>query len=640
MPGLKFFTPGKHTPSQVGIGADNVMPSFGRTMGAQFDEARKLGVTNSLLRMHYINKFSDRTGGQSGIKRGSLTGNFSPFAARNDPEAEETTPIEDVLFLNSMADNDNWLSRENALEMINSSGYSESDIPISNVGANRMVLQEILVQKDAQRRRQSIIARGAKGFGRNAAVMAVSLGASLTDPAEVAMGSIPFFGPARRANALKAAGSSLTKRAAVRAKFGMAEGALGALIVEPFPLFASQSDMLDYSIEDSVMNVVFGSLAGGGLHMGIGHLSDRMTLRRAEASLREIINQAKTPNGETPRMLDALPEEIRTNMMEAAFNASQQNRNIKVDELLAIADRANLQNNQSLRIAEMGVLIDVDAKGRVGIYDQNRKPLELSDIIESPDVSEAVKKIAKQSSDVEDFKKRIDKAETKLAEIDRRNVNDLRQVLNKQEAMPLSTYLESQGGLREIDAAGKAGINTGNRNKLFREKGMTKADAIKAAKKAGYPVSSKSFYKQLKKDIDGNRMFTDAAEKKLRDYNSQVKKDIASQVENMQRQQGNDLLAYNEGYRSNENLRSYVEGRSDEIANLKERIPDEHKVEDLDNALAEQMEYMKAIAEDDPNGLIDLESLDQQMKDIDNDANVQIEAQEKLAACLIGAGNG
>lgn len=158
------------------------------------------------------------------------------------------------------------------------------------------VVDIIVQEKKDERRRQSIIDRGSKGALPFAAKFLTGLGVSILDPINIGVSFIPVFGQARFA--ALAARQGFTKARAVR---GTVEGAVGAGLVEPIVYNVAQSVQADYDLMDSFLNVTFGTLIGGGLHVGAGKLRDMNTARKFR------IRQEKIKKGR--EMLDIKTDE-------------------------------------------------------------------------------------------------------------------------------------------------------------------------------------------------------------------------------------------------------------------------------------------------------------------------------------------
>lgn len=143
------------------------------------------------------------------------------------------------------------------------------------------VVDLMVEEKQAERQRQAIIARGPQGFGVGVAKFAVGLGVSMLDPVNVASAFIPVVGQARMAQ-------MVAKQGFTRARFakGIREGAVGAAVVEPIVALAASELQADYGLADSFLNITFGSILGGGLHVASGKLSDLAIRTEFKAKVR------------------------------------------------------------------------------------------------------------------------------------------------------------------------------------------------------------------------------------------------------------------------------------------------------------------------------------------------------------------
>ena len=99
---------------------------------------------------------------------------------------------------------------------------------------------------------------------------------------------------------------------------GAVEGAGGALIIEPLVYGVAQRIQADYDIYDSFLNVAFGSVIGGGLHVGAGKLKDMNTNANFQARIRiNRENLSKGDNGkpEVDLYKEYYPDEVVNEMM-------------------------------------------------------------------------------------------------------------------------------------------------------------------------------------------------------------------------------------------------------------------------------------------------------------------------------------
>lgn len=161
------------------------------------------------------------------------------------------------------------------------------------------VVDIMVEKKEAERERQSIIQRGpagswnpfSAGFYVGAAKFGTGLAVSMLDPINLGASFIPVFGQARFA-ALAARQGLRT----ARLTRGVVEGAVGAALVEPIVYSAAKRVQADYGAADSLLNIAFGSILGGGLHVGVGKLRDIKTVAKYK-NFREKVNKVRKETG-------------------------------------------------------------------------------------------------------------------------------------------------------------------------------------------------------------------------------------------------------------------------------------------------------------------------------------------------------
>jgi len=157
------------------------------------------------------------------------------------------------------------------------------------------VVDIIVAEKQEERKRQSIIQRGPKTAGAMAAKLGAGLVTSVADPVNLMAAFIPVFGQARFAALV--ARTSFGKARFIR---GTVEGAVGAAIVEPIVYNIAQELQADYTLADSFLNVTFGGLMGGGLHVGVGKLKDLKNARMFRRDVATLKEQGKLFDGQEP----------------------------------------------------------------------------------------------------------------------------------------------------------------------------------------------------------------------------------------------------------------------------------------------------------------------------------------------------
>ena len=161
------------------------------------------------------------------------------------------------------------------------------------------VVDIMVSKKEEERERQCIIQRGpagswnpfSAGFYVGAAKFGTGLAVSMLDPINIGASFIPVFGQVRFA-ALAARTSLRTARLAR----GVTEGAVGAALVEPLVYSAAKRVQADYGAADSLLNIAFGSILGGGLHVGIGKLRDIKTINKYK-NFRKKVEEVRKKTG-------------------------------------------------------------------------------------------------------------------------------------------------------------------------------------------------------------------------------------------------------------------------------------------------------------------------------------------------------
>ena len=186
------------------------------------------------------------------------------------------------------------------------------DINIPDQGIREGALDVLVNRHREQAARQQVLARSAGGsMGTQ---IAASLAASLIDPLNIASAFVPVVGPARY-SAMLARASGPLGRAGIRAGVGALEGAVGAAIVEPFPLIAANMDQTEYGLSDSLANIALGGVLGGGLHTAGGAVSD--ALRRRLATETPVVD---TVLNAADRQTSAAPASLRTADFDRLFD--------------------------------------------------------------------------------------------------------------------------------------------------------------------------------------------------------------------------------------------------------------------------------------------------------------------------------
>lgn len=223
----------------------------GEVFDAAFDSAFSTNPTTSLVRSEELAQQADG--------RAVVMGPES-YLAPNAGRLEPDSPL---------------LEAQAARDRVAGMGL---DIKIPDQGIRQGALDVLIDRHREQAARQQVLTR-ANG-GSMGTQIAAGLAASLLDPLNIASAFVPVVGEARYAALLGRAATPLG-RAGIRAGVGAVEGAVGAAILEPLPLLAASQDQTEYGLSDSLANIAFGGILGGGLHTVGGAASDALRRRMA-----------------------------------------------------------------------------------------------------------------------------------------------------------------------------------------------------------------------------------------------------------------------------------------------------------------------------------------------------------------------
>jgi hypothetical protein len=165
------------------------------------------------------------------------------------------------------------MSKQEADKRIKASGLT-GRLTVPDSGIRALALDDLLEAKHAEITHDFTQANFHGGVMAGLGQMGTELAVGMTDPVNLAASFIPVVGEARTARMLEMAGASFIKRAGVRAAIGAADAGVGMTAIEPLNYYAAKQLQADYSTDDSLRNVLFGTGMGMLLHTGVGGLAD------------------------------------------------------------------------------------------------------------------------------------------------------------------------------------------------------------------------------------------------------------------------------------------------------------------------------------------------------------------------------
>lgn len=176
------------------------------------------------------------------------------------------------------------------------------DIPAASYTPE--ALDMLISRKQDELARQERLSRAPSGFFAGGARLTASLATSIVDPLNIASAFVPVVGEARAAAILARAGASVGRRAMARASIGAVEGVAGAALLEPLVYLGRTQLQDDYGMSDSLLNLAFGGIVGGGLHVGVGAFADKFSIKPA-AGLDAGIKDMPEPVIDKPAAFDS-----------------------------------------------------------------------------------------------------------------------------------------------------------------------------------------------------------------------------------------------------------------------------------------------------------------------------------------------
>ncbi|KKN18035.1 hypothetical protein LCGC14_0959760 [marine sediment metagenome] len=273
-------------------------------------------------------------------------------------------------------------------------GFPTKGVPIP-------LAQRLFELKVDEVRRREIIERGPSGLIAGAGLMAMDLVVSATDPINLAAMFIPVVGELRAARMIARFG-----RRGGRFFTGAIEGAVGTAMVEPFVLQGTKMQQADYGMVDSLVAITLGIPLGGGLHVGLGALGDK--LARASAHTREAAlknSVARMADGRRPmadqvvKLDEKVGREIAIDETLARKEVQDQVRHAPTEE----ADRRSADIEQQ-RVRLMESLAEqveepVEAAAEAGWTIRDREVKPVPEPEKAPDISEQRELFTAQAAD-------------------------------------------------------------------------------------------------------------------------------------------------------------------------------------------------------------------------------------------------
>jgi hypothetical protein len=244
-------------------------------------------------------------------------------------QALSESPIVSLFRINELSSAEgspDRLTAESARAKLKDAGL-DGQLKVPDTGIAAPALDILMERKRDEMRRNEIIGRAPEGFVMGARRLGMSFAASAIDPINAGLSFVPVVGEARYMRYLAGA-RGIIGRTAVRAGVGAAEGAVGAAIAEPLIYAAKTQEQADYDFQDSLLNVAFGTVLGGGLHVVGGAGADAVRAVRERGARPELMDAHVAARIEAMSMPD------REAAMRTAVGQAMQGKAVDVDAVI------------------------------------------------------------------------------------------------------------------------------------------------------------------------------------------------------------------------------------------------------------------------------------------------------------------
>lgn len=164
-------------------------------------------------------------------------------------------------------------------------GVKSINIPDS--GVTQSFMDHVTQERKEALARQQIAASAPSGFINTPLNFMAGLAGSMADPANLAIGLVPFAGEARAATALGRFGERFLQ--------GSIYGGVQTAAAIPFTALAAAAEGDNFTLAQGMENIFLGMVGGGVLHAGGGVIADLVRGRRGAEPSASMADEAGTP---------------------------------------------------------------------------------------------------------------------------------------------------------------------------------------------------------------------------------------------------------------------------------------------------------------------------------------------------------
>lgn len=325
------------------------------------------------------------------------------------------------------------ISKTEADAKLKELGVKSINIPES--GVTQAFMDHVIQERKEALARNQIAAAAPSGFINTPLNFMAGLAGSMADPANLAIGLVPFAGEAKAATVLGRFGERFIQ--------GAGYGAAQTAVALPFTALAAASDGEDYTLGNAMENIFMGMVGGGLIHAGGGVIADMVRGPRKSPP-----SPVEEPTTETPPLTESpttkainIEDDNPSSVLSRQINqyADDYSYSRAYDEVITSRreELKSLQEGFSKNVADLkseisannhsASLLDASLSDRAKAYQQQRMSFKQAKSQAMKDIQREKDSISSRNEELQSIIERnsaAEKAKSEEAAIGRGEITD------------------------------------------------------------------------------------------------------------------------------------------------------------------------------------------------------------------------
>lgn len=286
------------------------------------------------------------------------------------------------------------ISKTEADAKLKELGVKSINIPES--GVTQAFMDHVTQERKEALARNQIAAAAPSGFINTPLNFMAGLAGSMADPANLAIGLVPFAGEAKAATVLGRFGERFIQ--------GAGYGAAQTAVALPFTALAAASDGEDYTLGNAMENIFMGMVGGGLIHAGGGVIADIVRGRRTpDASVNPEQPEVRvTPTEPNPVANEAASVDLDSYIYSRAYDDVAQSFRSDL-ESTRDAVTTNISEVQSAIVNAQQQISDIQSTLETRVADYKQQGMKSRDAraAAKQDIASEVEQINQQRSELD-----------------------------------------------------------------------------------------------------------------------------------------------------------------------------------------------------------------------------------------------